>query len=205
MLEYSGPRCYYCGEPATEQDHVVPRSWLPVLRPMVNSEVPTTVDCCSECNRILSNSLQDSLVDRVAELKARLRARYRHLLEMPEWTTEELQDLGRGLRGVVAAALVKRTCIERRLDWGWFVPGVTRRDQMGDVGAECIDASSDAPVALHRVSARTAPEQFSTELFVRPTEVPRPKLPYSPLPRCPCHLVLPEICRRRRDRGRPGH
>jgi hypothetical protein len=170
MFSYSGPRCYYCGEPATERDHVVPRSQLPVLRPMVNSEVPTTVDCCGECNRVLSNSLQESLVDRAAELKARLRARYRHLLEMPEWTPEELQDLGHGLRGVVAAALVERARIERRLEWGWFAPGVTRRDQTGDVGAKRMDASSDAPDASPVISAEVPPEECSTEFSVEPIE-----------------------------------
>jgi hypothetical protein len=117
-------RCYYCGEPATSIDHVIPQTMLRALATLEDEDVTAvlvrfnrrlTVPCCGECNSSLSNSYQDTLAKRKAELKRRMRRRYRRLLRMPEWSDRELSQLHGRLRDWVIASVVKREIILRRL------------------------------------------------------------------------------------------
>jgi hypothetical protein len=110
-------RCYYCGDPATSIDHVVPQSMLQTLRLLGDDEATAVlarhgrvmlVPCCRECNSILGNKYFDTLRKRKEHLKRRLRERNRKLLSMPPWTDRELGDLRGRLRDYVIASQVKR-------------------------------------------------------------------------------------------------
>lgn len=58
-----------------------------------------------------------NLPDRVKFVKGKLRRRYRKLLEMPNWTQEELQPLGYRMRQFVVSALAKRESVKQRIAW----------------------------------------------------------------------------------------
>lgn len=60
ILGELGGACFYCGEYATEVDHVVPYSYL------ANNSSPNLVPACWICNRIAGNKNFDSLSDKKA-------------------------------------------------------------------------------------------------------------------------------------------
>jgi 5-methylcytosine-specific restriction endonuclease McrA len=99
--------CVYCGEPATDREHVIPRSlggfW--------------TVPACKDCNALAGASLQPSLADRRRHIAAKLRRKYAKVLRMPEWDREELDELGAGLRTAVADLAAAREIVWARLEF----------------------------------------------------------------------------------------
>lgn len=117
-------QCYYCGEPATSVDHVIPQAMLKTLRSLGDAYVTgilvrfgrrLTVPACKECNSVLGASYQDTLAKRKRELKTRLRRRYRKLLRMPDWTDTELAHVDGWLQDYVIRSVVARDRILARL------------------------------------------------------------------------------------------
>ena len=103
-LSYFGP-CFYCGVPSNTPDHVWPRS----------QGGRKTVPCCKECNVLLSAKTFSTIEDRVGYLKCRLATRYRKALATPDWTDEELGELGYNLRRKLRGRLILRGYIRERL------------------------------------------------------------------------------------------
>lgn len=121
---YNIEHCYYCGEPAGTIDHVVPKSMIKTLNiledksvydKLINPNRTLTVPSCLECNVLLSNSYQDTLADRKAELKRRLIKRYKKLLNKPEWTRTELNQLNGRLKEAVIIAIKSTAKLRARL------------------------------------------------------------------------------------------
>jgi hypothetical protein len=50
-------------------------------------------------------------------IKQQLRKRYRDLLENPEWSLEELDDLGRGLHDFIKESRIFTQILKARLKW----------------------------------------------------------------------------------------
>jgi hypothetical protein len=101
ILHSSGYRmCYYCGEPADTVDHVPPVSNLPGSPncEKIDSSKMFLVPSCNECNMVLSDSVQADVFDRIEVLKYRLMHKYNKHLKMPDWSKEELAELGPVLR-----------------------------------------------------------------------------------------------------------
>lgn len=115
--------CYYCGQPATDLEHVIPRSVLRKLSgsPGVKQELirgrVLTVRSCHECNMLVGASVQETLIERKEYLKDRLRKRYRKLLDTPDWTDEEIAELGDGLRRHIHAQETLKATIRARIAW----------------------------------------------------------------------------------------
>lgn len=120
------PFCYYCGMPADSIDHVVPQVLLDQWRrlgDLENLQLATgrgrtlTVDCCRQCNCLLSDKYDATLAERKERLKVSLRRRYRKLLEMPEWTPSELEEMGPRLRQYIEAAMAQKAMVRKRIGW----------------------------------------------------------------------------------------
>ncbi len=115
--------CYYCGNPATQRDHVLPTSRQEGLDADALLALPhlaaVTVPSCAECNRRLSNSVQRSLGQRKVIAQARLGRHWGRLLnDTPEWTAEQLDELEEGyFKDAIIAQLALRAHIQRRLRW----------------------------------------------------------------------------------------
>lgn len=110
VVEEVGIVCVYCGEDATHIDHLLPRLWTgEVLRRFV-----PVVPACQDCNCTIGGDLVVPLHERARLVAERLHKRHKKLLEC-SWTNEELGALGRGIRGSVRAAEVKRRIILSRL------------------------------------------------------------------------------------------
>jgi hypothetical protein len=107
--------CTYCGMPAEAKDHIVPISYNYSRRPPnAPKHGGVTVDCCNECNNILSNKFLCTVEARAAELADCLELRYRKQLNAPVWDEEELSELGPSLqRQIRAKQLLRNETVER--------------------------------------------------------------------------------------------
>ncbi len=108
--------CAYCGDMAQAWDHVFPhcadaagykRQWNRGVLP-----------CCHDCNSRLSSSIFETLTDRLAHLAGLVRRKYKKLLSGPEWTDEDIEEMGPGLRSAMRTARLQRKLVEARL---WFL------------------------------------------------------------------------------------
>ena len=107
-----GLECIYCGEPATDRDHVVPHSLTSkVERSWTTSEV---VPACRDCNGSLHNRPLLTIAARADWLLRRLFRKQGSLKGRP-WTDEELMELGETLRKYVVSQENKRLTLERRI------------------------------------------------------------------------------------------
>ena len=116
------PGCYYCGLWADTIDHTIPRALLryqldPVALKEITGIQRTTVPACLECNMLLGSQVFPTLAERKDWLKARLRRRYHKLLRMPDWSEDELLELGPSLQRHVRAALRQRDLVRKRIAW----------------------------------------------------------------------------------------
>ena len=104
--------CVYCGERATDKEHVIPRC----------SGLPTwIVPACSECNGLASGTVYDGLISKKQAIQAKLRRRHARALRVPHWDQEELSELGRTLRVAVEAYQRAKSVVECRVTW--VLPG----------------------------------------------------------------------------------
>jgi hypothetical protein len=122
---WAGRPCYYCGLPAETQDHVIPKSLIEQYRLSDPVSVHAlfahgrtrVVPACTQCNSIAGARYHETLADRKAYVKQRLRSKYAKLLAMPDWTEEELAEVGPGLREYIHQGIETRKLIEQRLRW----------------------------------------------------------------------------------------
>ena len=119
-------KCYYCGQPASAVDHVIPRVLLYQLGVLDDEETThhlygrhkvRTVPACRECNSILGSKYFSHLEERKAWLKDRLRQRYKGLLSMPDWSIDELTELDGSLQDYVIQSMRLKRLMRQRIAW----------------------------------------------------------------------------------------
>lgn len=112
--------CVYCGESATDKEHVIPRA----------SGLPTwVVPACSECNTIACASVHDGLLAKKRHIQSRLRKRHARSLRVPYWDEDELAELGDSLRGAVLAHQRCKSVVECRVSWTLPGEGLERGEE----------------------------------------------------------------------------
>lgn len=110
--------CTYCGDPADGFDHVTPISVVVTLEELgFQFDKKQLVRCCNECNSLAGRQVFQRVKEKRAWLKARLRKRHKKMLEIPEWTDKELQEVDYTLRSVLEESLRQKARILRRLAW----------------------------------------------------------------------------------------
>jgi hypothetical protein len=108
--------CHYCGMPADTKDHIIPISYNYAQRPTSHrSKGGITVDCCQECNSILSDKFLSTIQTRAAELAECLEVKYRKVLTAPVWSEEDLTELGPSLQKQVRAKQYLRDEVVERI------------------------------------------------------------------------------------------
>lgn len=114
--------CCYCGQPATCHDHITPISYTRKTGKRKTSREHNeehrrkyTVGSCQECNSLLSNYHLLTISERASYLADRLAQRYKKTLEMPFWSEEELQELGKSLRTTVMRKQLERADVIDRI------------------------------------------------------------------------------------------
>ena len=95
---FSRYSCVYCGDTAEDLDHVVPHSYASSNGPR-SYEKSKVVPCCKRCNTYLGNKMFHLIGERASYLYDRYMIKYKKVLDIPVWRTEELEELGRNLKG----------------------------------------------------------------------------------------------------------
>ncbi len=100
--------CFYCGEYGCEIEHVVPQ----------HTRLPTyTVLACRECNGMAGGELFANVLDKLHYIRGRREKKYAKVLSMPQWTKDELKDLGYAIRVRIEACENARQLVQSQLDW----------------------------------------------------------------------------------------
>lgn len=100
--------CAYCGEYGSEAEHVVPK----------HLELDTwTILACSDCNNIAGGAPLFTFRDKRDHIRAGIRKRHGKLLRMPDWTDDEIDDLGPAMRRSVLAHARAREIVLQRLSF----------------------------------------------------------------------------------------
>lgn len=110
-------RCYYCGELADGEDHVIPRMAAEILGDILEGHwiAKVTVPACTECNSTAGTKVFDTLGDRARYVGERLDAKYQRIAERPDWSDDELEELGYALQQSIRHGLNERDRARRRL------------------------------------------------------------------------------------------
>ena len=86
------------------------------------------VQCCEECNSILQHSNDDDLITRGFYVAKVLDSRYKEFLDMPDWTDDELEELGEDLRRRIKDALEVKRLTQLRILWAKLGPNFRDAD-----------------------------------------------------------------------------
>lgn len=107
--------CFYCGESATCEDHVIPHSLVCKQGTARRGWSIDTLPACKECNSILSALVFNTLDERKERLRNRLKQRYAKELAHVLWTQHELDELGSALRGYSLRMNAQHERVKQRL------------------------------------------------------------------------------------------
>lgn len=107
--------CIYCGSTnSIHRDHIIPKSWS-MNYTFFNTSSNPIVPACSECNRTLSNIPIHTPEDRADHLIDVYEKKWKKILKMPDWTNEEMQELGPSLRKSLKHSLKEKELKTLRL------------------------------------------------------------------------------------------
>lgn len=115
--EFCGPRhvCAYCGEPADNVDHTIPRA-LVAEKPVISRCIKLMkVSSCGECNRFASNTVHETFFERRMCIARKITKKYSFLLKYPPWSKEEIDEMGRGIKSMINEAKLRSDWIRGRL------------------------------------------------------------------------------------------
>lgn len=104
--------CVYCGDYATDWDHVVPHSFLTTCerRSYSSGVLPS----CHWCNAHLSNGIFETLDERLHFVSGRFFSKHRKILSAPDWTEREIAELGPNLRSGVRQMAIEKQYLRAR-------------------------------------------------------------------------------------------
>jgi len=113
--------CYYCGDDADTLDHTIPVSFYSTrptrkgMKSRYTDPVPV-VDCCVECNSTLHSNLIIDVRGRASLIKEKYLQKYKKFLNLPIWSDEDINELGKVLRSVIIRDQILQENIKERLD-----------------------------------------------------------------------------------------
>ena len=112
--------CLYCGLPADTKDHFIPRvyvSRMTQIRADLGAKAKLIVPACRECNSTAGDHIFDTISEKRTFIKQQYRKKYRKLLESPNWTEDELNQLGLSLQTTIRASQAGKELMKARLRW----------------------------------------------------------------------------------------
>lgn len=112
-------KCLYCGSPAECLDHILPVSAFTVGKRKSRNfrgMKRLLAYACLHCNAMLGNKRIETIFERKEFLANRLEEKSRKLLKQPDWTDEELDDLGKDIRRRVEMSILNKRVIQIRIE-----------------------------------------------------------------------------------------
>lgn len=89
--------CCYCGDPATDDEHVLPVAAYQKLFAVGNVTIPDDllrlVPACGECNRFAGDKVFRSFEEKRLYIKTRLGRKYHRTVDLPYWAPEDIETL----------------------------------------------------------------------------------------------------------------
>jgi len=137
--EVEGVCCAYCGEYATQREHLVPFSFL---RSKTSKGTPNDnfwtwiLPSCKECNAIAFDQVFETAEAKRCFIQERLAGRYQDDLESPEWSEKDLQDLGPALEQYVMACQARSYITRSRVSYSGPLPPTIGSDEVESAVAE---------------------------------------------------------------------
>ena len=107
-LKLKGPFCVYCGEPSDDQEFFPPRT---------HAVHGYTLPVCRECKNLANRAHPFDFKERADYIKSKLRDRLQRVLRTPDWSSNELEEIGRDLRDGIAAWQKMREISKDRIAW----------------------------------------------------------------------------------------
>lgn len=112
-IEYPKGVCIYCGFPANTADHLLPRSHTGEARRAFVALVPA----CGPCNSAINDLPSPCIDDRRSRAHEWISKRYKTVLEMPDWSKDELAEFGPLLRSHAKQQLKTKAGVLAQLGW----------------------------------------------------------------------------------------
>lgn len=112
-LDYPPAVCVYCGAPGYTKDHLLPKP----LTGLALRRYILTVPACGQCNSFIGDLPSASITFRRHTAHEKIARKYWRILEVKDWTTVELRQLGPLLRAGAVKAVADKWAVVQRLDW----------------------------------------------------------------------------------------
>ena len=107
-ITISGPQCLYCGLNANSLDHFPPRSMT--VRGFL-------LPACRECNCLAGTEYGLDLRKRINMVKEKIARKYKKILEMPVWSSDDLDELEGNIKRKVIKCQKDRRIASSRIAW----------------------------------------------------------------------------------------
>ena len=105
-------KCFYCGDIATDRDHVVPHALSGRNRRIWTLD---WVHCCRECNRFMGAEAPYSMTERVRIVIGKISKKYKLDQPDPDWDEHDLEGMSRQFVAKIKADARNRTYAEGRI------------------------------------------------------------------------------------------
>lgn len=110
--------CIYCGVISDSYDHIPPLVAIEKLSLIeIDGDDLKKYPACRECNSWLGDRLITTLKERREEVRRRLKNKYRHFVQMPDWSEDELGELSTKLSDDVQRHVRFSRWVKARLSW----------------------------------------------------------------------------------------
>lgn len=104
--------CVYCGDDAEVWDHFVP-----ISRAYEVNAGFFLLQSCSGCNAAASDVLVNTYFEKKLYIQSVIRRTFKSTLAMPNWSNEELEEMGWSLRIQIEAKMRQKNWLLNRLAW----------------------------------------------------------------------------------------
>ena len=111
-------QCAYCGIPATDVEHVIPKSFIQdrMLSTDKDYHKMILVHSCNECNILASNKVFKNFHEKRRFIREKVKDRYRDLLLAPDWSDKEINELTGWLKKHTFYWQKLKLLVERRIE-----------------------------------------------------------------------------------------
>jgi len=95
--------CIYCGDVATTRDHFIPWTYNHVGKRKETVGTGKKIDgknivpACLECNSMAGNKVFETIEKKREYIQERIEIKYKKIIRIPDWSENELKELGRKL------------------------------------------------------------------------------------------------------------
>lgn len=117
LTSFKSKPCRYCGEPANSRDHFIPTVFVQRVSDFARVDKSIIiVPACLECNQTAGDKVFNTIKQKRNYIGRQYQKRYAKLIEAPNWTYEEVEELGFMLRSHVERNESVKLLLRKRLN-----------------------------------------------------------------------------------------